>query len=87
MPDFKTRLPWIVDHLLAFGAGALLPLAFAPFGEVRDMAVVDRLYAGYGEGAPGGRGPSQGRVQAEGNRYLRAEFPQLDYIKKASLVP
>lgn len=62
-------------------------MGFAPFGEVRDMAVVDRLYAGYGEGAPGGRGPSQGRVQAEGNRYLRAEFPQLDYIKKASLVP
>ncbi|HRZ52815.1 MAG TPA: apolipoprotein N-acyltransferase [Candidatus Contendobacter sp.] len=31
MSDFKTRLPWTAD-LLAFSAGALLPLAFAPFG-------------------------------------------------------
>ena len=31
MPDFKTRRPLIAD-LLAFIAGALLPLAFAPFG-------------------------------------------------------
>src|SRR4051812_49202774 len=39
---------------------------FAPFGQViSGMDVVDKLHAGYGEGAPGGRGPEQGRVQAE----------------------
>ena len=42
-------------------------------------------YAGYGEGAPHGRGPAQGRLQSEGNAYLRKEFPNLDYIKKATI--
>jgi peptidyl-prolyl cis-trans isomerase A (cyclophilin A) len=59
---------------------------FTPFGQVTDgMNVVDSLYKGYGEGAPQGRGPDQGRVQAEGDTYLKAEFPQLDYIKTARL--
>ncbi len=58
---------------------------FVPFGKVRDMTVVDALYAGYGEGAPRGKGPSQGRLQAEGNSYLKQEFPQLDYIKSATI--
>jgi peptidyl-prolyl cis-trans isomerase A (cyclophilin A) len=60
-------------------------MGFAPFGRVRDMTAVDALYAGYGEGAPRGRGPSQGRMQSEGNTYLRAEFPQLSYIRSASI--
>ena len=59
---------------------------FAPFGEVvSGMAVVDKLHSGYGEGAPRGKGPDQGRIQAEGNAYLTKDFPKLDYIKKASL--
>lgn len=49
------------------------------------MNVVDKLYSGYGEGAPSGRGPNQGRTQTEGNAYLTKDFPKLDYIKKASL--
>ena len=49
------------------------------------MEVVDQLYSGYGEGAPGGTGPNQGRVQAEGNAYLNAEFPNLDYVERASI--
>lgn len=60
-------------------------MGFAPFGRVRDMATVDRLYEGYGEGAPRGRGPEQGRMQREGNTYLRADFPQLDYIRSATI--
>ena len=61
---------------------------FAPFGQVtKGMDVVDKLYAAYGEGAPSGGGPSQGRLQAEGNAYLMKEFPKLDYIKKASILP
>lgn len=61
-------------------------MGFTPFGKVKQMATVDRLYAGYGEGAPSGRGPAQNRIQSEGNRYLRAEFPELDYIRSASVL-
>ena len=61
-------------------------MGFSPFGRVRDLSVVSKLYAGYGEGAPSGQGPQQGRIQREGNAYLRAEFPKLDYIKQAKIV-
>jgi peptidyl-prolyl cis-trans isomerase A (cyclophilin A) len=60
---------------------------FPPFGRVTEgMDVVQQLYSGYGEGAPRGAGPFQGRIQEEGNAYLEKMFPKLDYIKKASLV-
>jgi peptidyl-prolyl cis-trans isomerase A (cyclophilin A) len=52
---------------------------------IEGMDVVDRLYSGYGEGAPSGRGPDQGRIQEEGNDYLNRSFPKLDYIKTARL--
>jgi peptidyl-prolyl cis-trans isomerase A (cyclophilin A) len=59
---------------------------FAPFGQVvTGMDIVDKLYAGYGEGAPRGRGPDQSRIQAEGNAYLQRDFPKLDYIRKATI--
>jgi len=58
------------------------PMGFAPIGRVRSMDVVDKLFAGYGEGAPAGRGPLQARMQSEGNAYLKAEFPELDYIRR-----
>jgi len=61
---------------------------FSPIGQVvSGMKVVDSLYSGYGEGAPGGRGPNQARVQSEGNAYLASAFPNLDYVKKATIVP
>ena len=61
---------------------------FSPFGKVIEgMGVVDKLNGEYGEGAPKGRGPEQGRVQSEGNAYLKKDFPRLDYIKSASLLP
>lgn len=61
--------------------------AFAPFGKViSGMDVVDSFYAGYGEGAPRGRGPSQSRIAREGNSYLRESFPELDYIRHATVV-
>jgi len=59
---------------------------FAPFGEVtKGMDVVDKIYDGYGEGAPRGKGPEQGRLQNEGNAYLAKDFPKLDYIKTATV--
>lgn len=61
-------------------------MGFAPIGRVRELDVIDSLYAGYGEAAPGGRGPNQGRIQREGNAYLRADFPKLDYIQHATLM-
>jgi peptidyl-prolyl cis-trans isomerase A (cyclophilin A) len=61
---------------------------FSPFGHVvSGMDVVDALYSGYGEGAPQGQGPEQGRVQKEGNAYLMRNFPKLDYVKKATVTP
>jgi len=61
---------------------------FAPIGEVIEgMSIVDSLYSGYGEGAPRGQGPDQGRTQAQGNAYLKANFPKLDRIISASIVP
>ena len=61
-------------------------MGFAPFGKVRDMGAVDALYGDYGEGAPRGKGPHQGRLQAEGNAYLKSAFPALDYIKTARVM-
>jgi peptidyl-prolyl cis-trans isomerase A (cyclophilin A) len=61
---------------------------FAAFGMVTEgMDVVDKLYSGYGEGAPGGRGPDQGLIGTRGRTYLQQNFPHLDTIKSATLVP
>jgi peptidyl-prolyl cis-trans isomerase A (cyclophilin A) len=66
--------------------GQLDGMGFAPIGKVTSgMNVVDKLYAGYGEGAPRGAGPDQQRMQTEGNAYLTKSFPKLDYIKKATI--
>lgn len=61
-------------------------MGFPPIGRViSGMDVVDKLNAEYGEGAPNGRGPEQGRLQMEGNAYLKAQFGRLDYIRKATI--
>src|SRR6266404_1543680 len=60
---------------------------FSPFGQaVEGMDVVDKRYSDYGEGAPGGNGPSQAKVSAEGKPYLDKNFPELDSIKTARIV-
>jgi len=56
---------------------------FAPFGQVvTGMEVVDKLYA-----PPDDAQPDQRRILREGNAYLGKEFPQLDFVKKATIVP
>jgi cyclophilin family peptidyl-prolyl cis-trans isomerase len=57
-------------------------LGFAPVGRVVNdgMAVVDHIYAGYGES------PDQSRISDAGNVYLAQSFPKLDYIKTARIV-
>jgi peptidyl-prolyl cis-trans isomerase A (cyclophilin A) len=67
--------------------GRLDGMGFAPFGTVvSGMKTVDALNGEYGEGAPGGMGPSQPRMQGEGNAYLMKDFPKLDHIKSAKLL-
>jgi peptidyl-prolyl cis-trans isomerase A (cyclophilin A) len=61
---------------------------FSPFGEVVDgMAVVDNLYADYGEGAPSGGGPDQSKLTSQGKAYTDRYFPKLDHIISAKIVP
>jgi len=61
---------------------------FPPFGEVIEgMEVVDQLYAEYGEGPPNGRGPDQGKLQSEGKAYVDRNYPKLDHVIKAAIVP
>jgi peptidyl-prolyl cis-trans isomerase A (cyclophilin A) len=62
-------------------------MGFAPFARVVEgMGVVDSLNMEYGEGAPEGRGPSQGLIELEGNRYLNRDFPRLDSIIRARVL-
>ena len=59
-------------------------MGFAPFAKiVEGMEVVEQFYTGYGEGAPRGNGPDQGRLADEGKAYIDKNFPLLDSIKTA----
>lgn len=54
---------------------------FAPFGEVVEgMDVVDKIYSGYGDTQPKGKGPDYAQAFNQGTPYLDANFPQLTKI-------
>lgn len=75
-PNTRTTQVFINLRANAF----LDPQGFAPFGQVVEgMEVIDSLYAGYGES------PDQGMIRSQGNQYLLKRFPNLDYIKKATI--
>jgi peptidyl-prolyl cis-trans isomerase A (cyclophilin A) len=60
---------------------------FVPFGRVVEgMEAVEKLYGGYGEWSPPGRGPEAARIQRQGNKYLDTQFPRLDKLKKVTVV-
>lgn len=57
-------------------------MGFAPFGKViKGMDVVDKLTSKYGQM------PQQGQIQSSGNEYLKKNFPDMDFIKKATIIP
>ncbi len=56
-------------------------MGFAPFGQVVEgFDTVKKINPEYREQ------PQQGRIQAEGNEYLKSSFPNLDYTKKVTLL-
>jgi peptidyl-prolyl cis-trans isomerase A (cyclophilin A) len=63
-------------------------MGFAPIGEVIEgMDVVEGLFNGYGEiQEQGGHGPSQMKLMAEGEKYLKANFDNLDTIKSTVVI-
>ena len=62
--------------------GRLDGMGFAPFGEVIEgMGVVDKIYAGYGEQ------PRQDLITAQGDAYISQNFPKIDKIKFARVLP
>ena len=53
---------------------------FTPFGEVTTgMDVVEKITSQYAQK------PDQGQIQSQGNTYLKAQFPKLDFVKKATI--
>jgi peptidyl-prolyl cis-trans isomerase A (cyclophilin A) len=76
------------QFFINYGNNAALDKSgFAPFAQVTDgMDVVDKLYNGYGEGAPDGKGPDQNLIGNQGKPYLEKNFPKLDVIMTATVV-
>lgn len=64
-------------------------MGFAPFGTVVEgMDVVDNPYSGYGEHSGGGmRAGRQGKLFEQGDAYLDREFPHLDKLLRATILP
>ncbi len=61
-------------------------MGFSPIGRIIEgMENVDEIYK-VGEGRPRGPGPNQQQIQTRGNKYLKKQFPKLDYIEKATIV-
>ncbi|MCZ6795308.1 MAG: peptidylprolyl isomerase [Planctomycetota bacterium] len=55
---------------------------FTPFGMISEgLDVVGRLTSEYGD-----KGPSSTHILEKGNSFLLANFPKLDFIKKATIV-
>jgi peptidyl-prolyl cis-trans isomerase A (cyclophilin A) len=57
-------------------------MGFAPFGTVVEgMDVVEKIYPGYRES------PRQDLITDQGDAYLKADFPMMDKIKLARILP
>ena len=76
-PDSRTT-----QIFINFGDNSSLDgQGFAPFGKVIEgMENVDAINPMYGES------PQQPSIESGGNAYLQERFPELDYVKKMSVV-
>jgi len=62
--------------------GRLDQMGFAPFGMVTEgMDIVKQIYDGYGQT------PDQGKITDEGDAYISKNFPMIDKIKLAKILP
>ena len=76
-PDSRTT-----QIFINFGDNSSLDgQGFAPFGKVIEgMENVDAIESKYGES------PQQPKIESEGNAYLQQSFPDLDFVKKMSIL-
>lgn len=77
-PNTRTTQLFInyVDNARLDGMG------FAPFGTVVEgMDIVDKIFPGYGER------PRQDLITDQGDAYIKTNFPEMDKIKLAKIVP
>ena len=79
-PDTRTTQVFVN---LGNNAANLDGQGFSPFGKVTTgMAVVNKLYGGYGEQPTG----DQAQISAQGDAFLHKTFPKLDHIRTARIV-
>lgn len=99
IPDDPVKTPNVADTITFADAGpntrttqvfinlannsSLDSQGFAPFGKVTaGVGVVEKLYGGYGEQPTS----TQSQIAAEGNTFLKKQFPKLDAVLTARLV-
>jgi len=62
-------------------------VGYAPFGKVtQGMNVVDAIAKIGGEATPGTKAPDMDKLVHGGNAFLKANFPQMDFITSVTLV-
>jgi peptidyl-prolyl cis-trans isomerase A (cyclophilin A) len=83
----NTRTTQLFINLRDNGS-ALDGMGFAPFGQVTSgMAVVEKLYGGYGDlPEMGGHGPSEEAISRGGKAYVDKNFPMLDSITAVTVI-
>lgn len=65
-----------------------LDFQITPFGEIiSGMDVAMKIYAGYGDLFPTGKGPTMNDLNDKGDAFIQKEFPMMTQIKKAFIVP
>lgn len=59
---------------------------FARLVGEQSQATLDKIYKGYGDIPPFGKGPDQREIHRQGNQYVRDNFPMVTFIKTCKLV-
>jgi peptidyl-prolyl cis-trans isomerase A (cyclophilin A) len=62
-------------------------VGYAPFGKVvQGMNVVDSITKNAGDAVPGSKPPDMDKLVHGGNTFLRANYPQMDFLQSVSLM-